>query len=546
MDIATQVARYFAVAADAAAPGEATPAVSAGNNIVPMIDGRRYFRAISALLSSLGSPPTVPRQFFYLTNWFLHFADGPATIQTAGMIAGAPISATTRPLDTLPVFRLEGDQPGPSPIMADLLVEKADAGVDVRVMGWVNPLVLLDAVASRVPYWAQTVNTLLSIRALREQTVNARKPMAKRACALTVGHAVGAMHLKMVVAHDGTRPWAFIGGIDFSPDRVAGERHTASENWHDMVIAVDGPAVQVFYDLFRNLWNEQLKPLAASQSFLLDTSPMSAVEPGTDPIPARVMPVVVRGQHRVQVARTLPQFHIEVPVPSGHTPLSFAPGGLFEIPVVWRRAIQHATDYIYIEDQGFFSHDVMDWINARVKTHPTVKVILLGGARDPTDPPNSVYTFEAITNHLLAGLSLPDQSRIGFFKHSGVIVHAKVTIIDDHWLFVGSANCSRRSLYTDGELSVGCLDENDTLAKQARVDLWGGHFGKAPGLPRAPLNDLNRALAVWEPTWGAMPPFPRPAEITQHVFPLPAPVTTFDPNSYTFVDPDSRETFRLY
>ncbi len=59
-----------------------------------------------------------------------------------------------------------------------------------------------------------------------------------------------------------------------------------------------------------------------------------------------------------------------------------------------------------------------------------------------------------------------------------VVVHSKATIIDDHWLFVGSANCMRRSLYTDGEISVGVLDKHDTLAKQARIDLWGGHFGK--------------------------------------------------------------------
>ena len=554
MDIATQIGRYFAVAADAAAPGEAAPVTTSGNTITPLIDGRRYFRVIRDLLEGLGTGPTVPNQFFYVTGWWLHLTTGPGALvptdaETEPIFpGGGPTSPTKRPGDDQPAFLLEDDRPGPYPLMARLLAQKAQAGVDVRVMGWVNPLILFESVASHVEtYWQMVVGTLFSIQDLRARTVGAgtTKPLARRVCALTVGHALGAMHLKMVVAHDGTKPWAFIGGIDFAASRVAGELHPGTELWHDMAVRVDGPAVQTFYDHYRNLWNQQLVEPARSQQFKVNTSTVNAVEPGTLPVPARALPAAGMGKHRVQIARTLPQFNFvnKIP-PSGATPLPFAPNGAFEVTVAWRRAIANATDYIYIEDQAFWSHDVMDWINARVKAHPGVKVILLGGAQDPADPPRDSYLVEAINGHLLAGLSDAEQTRIGFFfRKGGVVVHAKVTIIDDHWLFVGSANCIRRSLYTDGELSVGCLDEDDVLAKEVRVALWGGHFGKAPA-DRASLSDLSRALGVWHLLWGANRPYPLPsALIERRALPLGAPPSPFDANDYALQDADSRHVW---
>jgi phosphatidylserine/phosphatidylglycerophosphate/cardiolipin synthase-like enzyme len=366
---------------------------------------------------------------------------------------------------------------------------------------------------------------------------------------LTIGHLLGAMHLKMVVAHDGTKPWAFIGGIDFVPNRVAGEMHPGSEDWHDMAVAVDGPAVQVFYDLFRNLWDTQ--KASPVQSFLVNGRKINSVEPATTTIPLRpALPAIGSGRHRVQVARTLPQYNFRLIKPSyGTTALPFAPNGAFEVKVALRKAISAATQYVYIEDQSFWSQEVMDWLKARLQSHPTVKVILLTGAPDPSDPPNDGPLVEAINGHLL-GVGSPTPliasqiARIGLFVRKNIIVHAKVTIIDDHWLFAGSANCMRRSLYTDGELSVATLDENDQLAKQVRVDLWGGHFGKSPGSQRNSLRELNRALNVWNSAWGAARPYPLPsARIDTRPLPLPPAAVPFNLAEYQVSDADSRQTF---
>jgi phosphatidylserine/phosphatidylglycerophosphate/cardiolipin synthase-like enzyme len=94
-----------------------------------------------------------------------------------------------------------------------------------------------------------------------------------------------------------------------------------------------------------------------------------------------------------------------------------------------------------------------------------------------------------------------------FCEYHGVTVHSKIFIIDDMWASVGSANCARRSLYTDGELSVSVLDEaSPSFAERLRRDLWAEHCGLAPGSPQAAaLADLGQALGVWRATWGAAP-----------------------------------------
>lgn len=542
MDIATLTATYLAAAGDVvtANTGEALPNTTTGNTITPMIDGRRYFRAIRSLLQAMGSGPTVSQQFFYATGWWMHLAAGPGTITTSGGTAAAPASAITHPADTNPAFQLTDDTAGPYPVMADLLVQKAAAGVDVRIMAWVNPLLLLNRIASQAPgYWNVVVSNLTTIQTLRAAASGTAHPLAQRACALSVGHPLGAVHMKMVIAHDGTRPWAFVGGIDFESARVADEMHPGGEFWHDAAVAVDGPAIQTVYDTFRALWNEQN---ARGQQFLVNGAAVAAVATGTPLVPARALPATGTGPHSVQVCRTLPQFHFVTMTPPGAQPLSFAPNGKFEVLVAWRKAIANATQYVYVEDQSFWSQDVMDWLNLRIKAVPTLKVIFLKpGAADPVDPPNDGPLVEAVNNHLLAGLTPAQIARIGIFSRVGVFVHAKITLIDDHWMICGSANCMRRSLFTDGEISLSFVDSGDTLVNTIRKNVWGAHFNKTTA-QRASLGNLDHALAVWDPTWGSSPPYALPAaRITRATLPL-APIP-FDANNYRFTDADSRMSF---
>jgi phosphatidylserine/phosphatidylglycerophosphate/cardiolipin synthase-like enzyme len=71
-------------------------------------------------------------------------------------------------------------------------------------------------------------------------------------------------------------------------------------------------------------------------------------------------------------------------------------------------------------------------------------------------------------------------------------VHAKVGIVDDRWLTVGSANVNERSLFNDTEANVVTCDTD--LARGTRVRLWSEHLGRPvselAGDPTRIIDDL--------------------------------------------------------
>ena len=58
--------------------------------------------------------------------------------------------------------------------------------------------------------------------------------------------------------------------------------------------------------------------------------------------------------------------------------------------------------------------------------------------------------------------------------HDPVYVHAKLAIVDDRWLTVGSANLNEHSLFNDSEVNVVVHDEQ--LARETRLRLWSEHL----------------------------------------------------------------------
>jgi phosphatidylserine/phosphatidylglycerophosphate/cardiolipin synthase-like enzyme len=55
-----------------------------------------------------------------------------------------------------------------------------------------------------------------------------------------------------------------------------------------------------------------------------------------------------------------------------------------------------------------------------------------------------------------------------------VYVHAKVGIVDDRWLTVGSANLNEHSFFNDTEANVATWDAG--LARATRLRLWSEHL----------------------------------------------------------------------
>ncbi len=216
-----------------------------------------------------------------------------------------------------------------------------------------------------------------------------------------------------------------------------------------------------------------------------------------------------------------------------------------------QKAISQAEKYIFIADQAFSSQEVMDWINARLLQKPGLKVILLHGS-DPADPPSGDLV-QAVNAHLIPHVppllldSISGLQGVEFYGWGGTAVHCKVTIIDDIFCIVGSANAMRRSLYTDIELSVAILDATGTgLVRSLRRDLWAKYCGMLRATDKGydELLDIGKALSLWSSAWGgALPP---EAKLLSAIkgFTLPMPVTIpYSQEDHDRQDADSRNDF---
>ena len=75
-----------------------------------------------------------------------------------------------------------------------------------------------------------------------------------------------------------------------------------------------------------------------------------------------------------------------------------------------------------------------------------------------------------------------------------VYVHAKVGIVDDAWMTVGSANLNEHSLFNDTEVNVVLRDSD--FIRAARLRLWEEHLEQpADGEPCRVVDEIWRPLA---------------------------------------------------
>ena len=78
-------------------------------------------------------------------------------------------------------------------------------------------------------------------------------------------------------------------------------------------------------------------------------------------------------------------------------------------------------------------------------------------------------------------------------------VHAKVGIVDDRWLTVGSANLNAHSLLNDTEMNV--VTDDPELARDTRLRLWAEHLelepeAIAPDSPATVVDERWRPIAA--------------------------------------------------
>ena len=253
-------------------------------------------------------------------------------------------------------------------------------------------------------------------------------------------------HEKVVVVDDRI---AFVGGMDLtveSGDRFDTSKHTARAQigWHDATVRIGGPAVADVADHFRMRWHEV-------------TGERLPVSP----------PPADAGDRTVQVVRTVPE-RIYDAVPQGE----------FRILESYVRAVRAARHFIYLENQFLWSPEVAEELCRKLREPPSdaFRLVLLLPAR-----PNSGADD---TRGVLAELIEADEGNgrllacTVYARHGPlsdpIYVHAKVGIVDDTWLTIGSANLNEHSLFNDTEMNVVCTDPD--LVRETRLRLWCEHL----------------------------------------------------------------------
>jgi phosphatidylserine/phosphatidylglycerophosphate/cardiolipin synthase-like enzyme len=81
-----------------------------------------------------------------------------------------------------------------------------------------------------------------------------------------------------------------------------------------------------------------------------------------------------------------------------------------------------------------------------------------------------------------------------FSQPTGIFVHAKIMMIDDLFVSIGSTNVNRRGFFHDGEITAFAIPQDlrgaaDNPARDLRTRLWAEQLGLAPDMGAALLAD---------------------------------------------------------
>lgn len=299
-------------------------------------------------------------------------------------------------------------------------------------------------------------------------------------------HPAGAAHHQKIVVVDDAL--AFCGGIDTTADRWDTREHLDDHPlrrrpttgrrygpWHDATIAVDGAAARALGELARSRWKR-----ATGED--LPLPPM---------VPPRWPKDLVPTFEDVDVAisRTAPEY-------GGRDPVH-------EIEALYLAIIATTRRHLYIESQYFASRRIAEAIAVRLRE--------AGGPEFVVVNPETAdgWLEEEVMGSSRARLlrMIGEADREGRFRMytpvaqggTAIYVHAKVVIMDDRLLRVGSSNLNNRSLGLDTEcdLSIEARPGDKDLRRRIvslRDDLLAEHLGVEPRAVTAAITAAEGSL----------------------------------------------------
>jgi phosphatidylserine/phosphatidylglycerophosphate/cardiolipin synthase-like enzyme len=416
-----------------------------GHRVAPPDDGRLW---------AAGAPP--PRA----GNAVEVLVDGAAALtEIEWAIRGARHRVHIAGWALTPHFPLTRSEP--PVLLRELLAEVAERA-EVRVLLWAG-----------APPHTFTPDRR-GVRAARDELVRGTRI---RVALDSRSRALHCHHEKLVIVDDEV---AFVGGIDLTllgGDRFDTHRHPARGRlgWHDATARLRGPAVADVAAHFGGRWSEV----------------------GGEPLDAPPAARPAAGGVEVQVVRTVPERQYR-----------FAPAGDFRILEAYLRALRSAQRLVYLESQFLWAPEVVGLLAAKLRDPPAddfrVVVLLPARANNGQEDTRGQLAILADADRDAgrdAGrfLAATVSARTGRTVDR-VYVHAKIGIVDDRWLTIGSANLNAHSLFNDSEMNLVTCDP--ALARGTRLRLWAEHLERdrdaVAGNPTAVVDELWRPTARGE------------------------------------------------
>jgi phosphatidylserine/phosphatidylglycerophosphate/cardiolipin synthase-like enzyme len=264
-------------------------------------------------------------------------------------------------------------------------------------------------------------------------------------------------HQKMLIIDDAV---AFCGGGDIGPDRWDTPAHLdndprrektrydnkAFDSRHEVMSIVDGPPAAALGELFRRRWRRCTGEALPAPTITPPTAWPQCVPP--------MFTDIAVGLSRTEGAW------------KGHRQVN-------ECEALHLASISAARRLIYMESQYFTSPLLAAAITERLAEPEGPEVVLISTEHSPSYFDQA--TMDRTRWRFIAALQAAD--KFGRFQIYSpvttlgrtIIVHAKLAIIDDDLLRIGSANINNRSLGFDTECDVSFEADGDARGEIARL-----------------------------------------------------------------------------
>ncbi|MDB4987685.1 MAG: hypothetical protein JWN04_2863 [Myxococcaceae bacterium] len=295
----------------------------------------------------------------------------------------------------------------------------------------------------------------------------------------------GCHHQKFVVV-DGEL--SFIGGLDLCDDRWDDRRHLS----HNPLRLSRGEPHKPFHDIQAYLRGRELSR-ALSDLFVVRWQRAGGGELTLAPPPEQTP----APRHTLDGLLPLPATTVTL---SRTDPYGSPEGPKLctEIMALYCHAIAQAERLIYVETQYFSAQSVAEALERRMRdaTKPALELVLILNMRGETlKEQAAVGLAQAQIIGRLREVASETPHQLGIFftlpacdeketPERATYIHAKLMIVDDRLLTVGSANLTNRSMAVDTELNVSVEAETDDeplthAIRHIRGSLLAEHTGGA-------------------------------------------------------------------